>query len=95
MAIIVPNAASYYGAAACVPNSENKWVWLGITTPISSSGCVTWSMGPSTTSACNRIVAIAACAADTKIYGPFNSACGVSAASFGGTGACAVVWMKR
>lgn len=94
MAIIVPNSASIFSAAACVVGSENKWVWLGITTPISSSGGVSWSMGPSTTSACSRIVTIAASPADVKMYGPFNSVTGVSCASFGGTGACAIVWMK-
>lgn len=94
MAIIVPNSASIFSAAACVVGSENKWVWLGLVTPISSSGCVCWSMGPSTTSACNRLVAITSSPADTKMYGPFNSVTGVSAASLSGTGACAIVWMK-
>ena len=94
MAIIVPNSASIFAAAACVVGSENKWVWLGLTTAMSSSGSVAWSTGPSTTSACSRIVTIVASAADTKIYGPFNSVSGVSAASLSGTGACAIVWMK-
>ena len=95
MAIIVPNSASIFGAAACVVGSENKWVWLGMVTPMSSSGCVSWAMGPSTTSACARIIALVASAATTTpMFGPFNSVTGVSAASLT-AGACAIVWMKK
>jgi len=45
MTIIVPNAASVYDAAASVPNSKNRWAWLGFISAPNSSGCVVWYAG--------------------------------------------------
>lgn len=94
MAIIVPNTASIFSAAASVANSANKWVWVGLATPWATSGCVAWIQGPSTTGCILIPLICSACNNNTPMYGPFNAPCGISAASFGGT-ACAIVWMKQ
>lgn len=92
MAIIVPNSASTFGAPACVPDSENKWAWVGLSTPMGASGCVMFYR--SSTSAPGReLLPIVASPAQTiGPIGPFVSSCGIYAAMV--SGGCAVVWWK-
>lgn len=92
MAIIVPNTASSLASSGCIPGTADKWVWVGLRTPITASGSVTWYRGASATSGC-ELIAIAASPAATLMFGPFNSPCPLSAQ--GVTGGCAVLWMKQ
>ena len=92
MAIIVPNTASSFTSAACVVGSENKWVWLAMATPIGASGCVMFFRSASATNGRELLPIVASPATNPTFQGPFNSPCGIYAASL--SGGCAIVWMK-
>lgn len=92
MAIIVPNTASTFAAAACVVGSQNCWAWVGFRTGIGASGSAAFYQGNTCTSGC-ELVSIAASPGQTIIIPqPFNSPCGIYAAGI--TGGCAIVWLK-
>ncbi len=91
MAIVIPNAASTLGSAACIPGSEKKFVWLGLQT-LTASGSVTWYQTSTSTSG-SELIAFSLSPQQTVLVGPFNSPCGVYAA--GVTGGCALFQMKR
>jgi len=91
VAIIVPNAASVYDAAASVPNSANRWAWLGLVPNVGASASVIWFQGASATAGCQLLPLVVA-AGQPFITGPFNSVCGFFAASL--SGGCAVIWLK-
>jgi hypothetical protein len=93
MAIIVPNTASVFAAPACVVGSEDKWAWLGLSTPIGASGCVLFYRS-STSTPGKELLPIVACPAQVVgPLGPFCSTSGIYAA--GVSGGCALVWMKQ
>ena len=92
MAIIVPNTASTFGAAACVVGSENKWVWLGLRTPPTASGSATFYRTASPTSGCEMLALSLSPGGFSGMAGPFNAPCGVYIN--GVSGGCAIVWMK-
>lgn len=93
MSIIVPNTASILASSGCVVGSQNKWIWVGLLSAFGASGSATFFMGASS-AGCQLIqLANSACNTQTMMYGPFNSACGVSVGNL--ATACAVVWMKQ
>lgn len=79
----LPNAGSTLTACGVVPSSCNLAVWLGITTPISSSGSVMWYKGACATAGC-ELLPIIASPAQTIIYGPFIFSDGISCGSITG-----------
>jgi len=91
MAIIVPNSASVYDAAASVPLSANRWAWLGLVPNVGASASVIWFQGTAA-SAGSPMLPIIAANGQPFMAGPFNSPCGFFAASL--TGGCAVIWLK-
>lgn len=93
MAIIVPNTASTFAAAACVVGSQDKWAWVGLSTPIGASGCVMWFRSGSGTAGRELLPITASPGQVIGPIGPFNSPCGLFAASI--SGGCALVWMKQ
>ena len=93
MTIIVPNAASVYDTAASVPNSKNRWAWLGFISAPNSSGCVVWYAGTAASAGSPLLPIVSACGRTPPMQGPFNSPTGFFAASVGG--GCAVIWMKE
>ena len=91
MAILVPNTASVYDAAASVPNSANRWAWLGFLPGVGGSGSVNWFQGTAA-SAGSPMLPLVAANGQPVMLGPFNSPCGFFAACV--TGGCAVIWLK-
>lgn len=78
-----PNAGSTLTTAGCIPNSANKPIWLGLATPLSSSGCVVFYKGASPQSGC-ELLPINASPGSVQIYGPFFLPNGVSTCSISG-----------
>ena len=93
MAIIVPNTGSTYAAAASVPNSANRWAWLGFVSAPNSSGCVVWYTCTASDNGSPLMPMVSACGRTPGMVGPFNSPCGFFAASV--NGGCAVIWLKE
>ena len=92
MAIIVPNSSCNLTAAGCVNDSNNRWVWLGLSTPLTASGCVVWFRDTTNTAGC-ELLPIVASPGQTALYGPFNSPNGVYAGSV--SGGSALCWYKK
>ena len=92
MAIIVPNSASVYDAAASVPNSANRWAWLGLVPSVGGSASVIWFQGTAASAGSPMLPIVAAQGQPFMSDIPFNSPCGFFAASL--TGGCAVIWLK-
>lgn len=86
----LPNTGSTLTTAGSIYSSSLAAVWLGFSTPISSSGSVMWFRGPSATSGC-EILPIVASPAQTVVYGPFIFTLGVCAGSI--TGGSALIYM--
>ncbi len=91
MAIIVANAASSITTDGSVPNSSNRWVWIGLRTGITASGSATWYQTNASTSGC-ELMAIAAACGKNLLFGPFNSPCGLSVTGI--STASALLWIK-
>jgi hypothetical protein len=94
MAIIVPNSASTYSAAACVPSSKNRWAWLGFVPNLGASGgSMVWYTGTAASNGSPLLPIIVASGPAPVMQGPFMSPCGFFAASV--TTGCAVIWLKN
>jgi len=91
MAIIVPNTASSFASAGCIPSSCNVWAWIGFRTPITASGSATFFNAASPTSGC-ELLAIAASPGQTQMFGPFLAYNGLYVN--GVSGGCALAWLK-
>lgn len=92
MAIIVPNAACILTADACVANSEDRFAWVGLLTPLTASGCVVWFRDNTNTAGC-QLVTIIASPGQQVLLGPYNSPNGLYAASI--SGGSALAWYKK
>ena len=94
MTIIVPNAASVYDAAASVPNSKNRWGWLGFQPNAGASGgSMIWFAGTAASAGSPLMPIIVASANGPVMFGPFNSPTGFFAACV--TTGCAIIWLKE
>lgn len=95
MAILVPNSGSVYDAAASVPNSANKWAWLGFQpNPAGASGgSMIWFVGTAASAGSPILPIVVASANQPVMFGPFNSPNGFFAASL--TTGCAFIWIKQ
>lgn len=94
MAIIVPNVASTYTTEASVPNSSNRWAWLGFQPNIGAcGGSMVWWVGTAASAGSPLLPIIVASANRPVQLGPFNSATGFFAASV--TTGSAFIWMKE
>jgi len=92
MAITVPNTASTYSSAACVPNSANRWAVLGFMPAVGGSGSVAFWAGSSLTDGSPLLPIV--CAAGTGYQSPLiNVPAGIMVASI--AGGCALVWLKN
>lgn len=85
----LPNAGSSLTSSGCIPGSCGVAIWLGLSTPLSSSGCVVFFRTASAVSGCEVLPMIAS-PGQTIIYGPFSFPNGVFAASI--SGGCALVF---
>jgi hypothetical protein len=92
MAIIVPNTASTLSSAGCIVGSADRWCWVGLRTPLTASGSVTWYRSNSAISG-SEMFPISLSPGMIYMYGPFNSPDGIFAAGI--SGGCAIVWMKE
>ena len=93
MAIIVPNAGSTYSSDACVPNSANRWAWLGFMPSASqTTGCCVWYQTASPVSGCVLLPIVCGGGNIPNMFGPFNSPCGFYAACV--NGGSAIIWLK-
>lgn len=93
MAIIVPNAASTYTAAACIPLSNDRWAILGFTPNVGASGSAAFWAGSSITDGSPLLPVV--CAVGTMFMSEivFNSPrVPIMVASI--TGGSAFVWLK-
>ena len=90
-----PTGASAFTAGACVIGSENRPIWLGLTT-VTTTGCARfWGSNGSGGGASAILTLTASPYTTIGPVGPFISSCGVAVADASGTGASAVVWMQR
>ncbi len=90
MAIIVPNTASIIDVSGCIIGSRDVWAWFGFQTATASGSCMWYQTAASTVG--YEIMGISLSPMQQVLYGPFNSPCGLSAASI--SGGCAVVMLK-
>lgn len=91
--IIVPNAASLYTSDTAVPNSANRWGWLGFVAGPGGSGCCIWNMGTACANASPILPIVAASGHQTVMAPtPFVAACGFFASCI--VGGSAVIWLK-
>lgn len=90
--VTVPNAASIYTAAACVPNSKDRWVSVGLMPSVGASASAVFMVGSALASASPLLTIV--CAAGQPYQSPiFNSPNeNIMIASI--AGGSAVVWLK-
>jgi len=87
----IPNNASQTTVSASVPCSIGNDVWLGLVTPPTSSGSVTYFRTASETAGCIMCSIVTGCYSTVFLPYPFNSPAGIFAASI--SGGSAFFWM--
>lgn len=92
MTIVVPNSASIYTACVIVPNSRDRWAWVGIIPTVGASGSAMFMVGSALADA-SPLLPVAVAIGQPAMFGPFNSpGYPIIVASI--TGGSAVVWLK-
>lgn len=90
LAIIVPNQSRTYTTDGFEPSTvQGTWAWVGLTTPTTSSGCVTFYRSGLPAPG-REMVSFALLPGDCKQLGPFSSEFGVCWSGL--SGGSAFVW---
>lgn len=88
---VAPNAGSTYTIAGCIPATACNPFWVGLATPLSSSGCVVFFKGASPVAG-SELIPINASPGQQVLFGPFYFSAGVSTCSI--TGGSALVYVQ-
>jgi hypothetical protein len=91
----VPNAASMFTAGACLPGSEGKPVWMGLTALAATACARVWGSTGSGGGASVILAMTASPYTTAGMYGPFISSCGIAVGDASGTGASIAIWMQK
>lgn len=93
MTIIVPNAASVYTACAIVPNSRERWAWLGLVPGVGASASAMFMVGSALADA-SPLMPMTIGAGGQPYQTPVFSSPGYPIIVASVTGGSAVVWLK-
>lgn len=91
MTLIPSSGSTFVGNSACVPNSKNRAVWMGVYADAGTSGSAAFfdDVG---SAAGRQILRLGACGGFSGMHGPFISGCAIS---YGGIeNASAIVWVQ-
>lgn len=89
--IIAPNAASTYTTAGSLTNTASAPTWVGMSTPLTSSGCVTFYRGASPVAG-SAFLVVNASPGRVEMHGPYYFSDGISTSSI--SGGSVLVWLQ-